>query len=402
MSTLFRRQAVLAHGDDHAVAIAWHTPHLRQWAWLILLWLAGSLLWLGQLSFAEKVSADGVVQPLMGPVVVRSPATAVVSEVRVADGSRVQAGQTLVVLDKSIPGGHGVTDIQLQLSQLRDERRALIRQRSRARRLARQRQELLDAQQREALEQARALQQQVQVARQRVALLAREHERSASLAAGRWISAADLQKSFTALLGARQELLGRRHDHQAVLARRQTLQAQLSIQQTQSAERLAELQSRLMRLSFESERLDASERALLTAPIGGVVTDVVAHAGQHLRPGEAVLTVAPKSPAMHSIDVLLPSAAAARVRPGMPVRLRYAGYPHQDHGSARGAVSYVSEVKHTDGRLPLFRARINVTNMPASIDRTPAGMVVSTDILLRSRPLWRWLWQPLQDALARL
>ena len=27
--------------DDHAVAIAWHTPHLRQWAWLILLWLAG-------------------------------------------------------------------------------------------------------------------------------------------------------------------------------------------------------------------------------------------------------------------------------------------------------------------------------------------------------------------------
>ena len=256
--------------------------------------------------------------------------------------------------------------------------------------------------QRNALAQAGALQQQVQVLRQRVALLAQQHERSASLAAGRWISAADLQQSFTALLGARQMLLGKEDDQRAALARRQALQTQLAIQQTQSAERLAELQTRLTRLRSESARLDGLQQALLPAPISGLVTDVMVHAGQHLRPGEAVLTIAPMSAAIHPIDVLLPSTAAARVRAGMPVRLRYAGYPHQDHGSARGEVSYVSEVTHADGQLALFRARIEVTVLPATIDRTPAGMVVSADILLRSRPLWRWLWQPIKDALARL
>ena len=86
----------------------------------------------------------------------------------------------------------------------------------------------------------------------------------------------------------------------------------------------------------------------------------------------------------------------------MPVQLRFSGYAHQDHGSARGRISYVSEVNRADARQKLFRAMVEVTDVPSSIDRLPAGMVASVDVLLRSQPIWRWLWQPLQEALGRL
>ena len=49
-----------------------------------------------------------------------------------------------------------------------------------------------------------------------------------------------------------------------------------------------------------------------------------------------------------------------------------------------------------------FRAEIAIDSVPEGISHIPAGMAVSADILLDQRPLWRWLLQPLTDALTRL
>ena len=149
-------------------------------------------------------------------------------------------------------------------------------------------------------------------------------------------------------------------------------------------------------------RVRADCEWLVVAPVAGRIVDLVAHAGAAVAAGSALLTVAPVSRGLHLIEVYLPSRAVGLVRPGMSVRLRYAGYPYQEYGSGRGEIAGVSEVNRADGRQPLFRARIAVISLPDEVDRVPAGMLVSADIMLHSQSLWAWLVEPLQGALARL
>lgn len=388
--------------QEYAPAVPWHVPHLGRWAWLLLLWLMASVLWVAQLSYAEKVSVEGVVQPVAAPVVVRSPSRGIVNELHAVEGTQVAAQQALMVLDNTRLGSSGVSEAALQLAQNRDEQRALQRRRTRLRTLHQQQQQLTASQRRSAAVQSQVLADQVQLSKQQAAALQTAHERALRLLTQRWLSPADVERSEVALLSARQTLLDRMREYQSVQARQRELTAQLGIQASQHAEQLAALQAQLSQLGHDVQRLQASQQTQLPAPISGRVVDLLVQEGRHVDPGEALLTITPPASGRHPIDVMLPSRAAARVRTGMPVHLRYAGYPHQDHGAVQGRVSYVSEVRQAGRQHPLFRARIRVDELPGSIDRVPAGMVVNVDILLRSQSLWRWLWQPVDEALQRL
>lgn len=115
----------------------WHVPRLRCWAWLLLLWLVASLLWIAQLSYAEKVSVEGVVQPVDAPIVVRSPVRGVVKKLHVAEGSKVAAQQRLLELDTRQLGSAGVSDAELRLAQNKDQQHALRRRQAGLREIGR-------------------------------------------------------------------------------------------------------------------------------------------------------------------------------------------------------------------------------------------------------------------------
>jgi len=402
LSTLFRSQVLSPRGDDHGRVVPWSAPHLRWWAALLVVWLVLAVVALAQLEYADKITVEGSVAPRAQPAFVRSAAVGVVSVVHVQDGARVSAQDPLITIDRRSHGIAGKRHDQLQVEQIQARGRAIGEATRRYRVLRRQEQALLVDRLAGVKQQRRTVTEQLHVLRQRLDLARTDARRQRGLAQRKFISQVDLHRGETALLAARESLLAQRsHSHQ-LQARADELHGQMQVDALQTGNRLADFEQQRLQLEHDIRRVQARGEWLVVAPVAGRVVDLVAHTGQPVAAGSVLLTVAPASSGLHPVEVHLPSQAVGRVRPGMPVRLRYAGYPFQEYGSGRGEIASVSEVNRADGREPSFRAQIAVVSLPADVDRVPAGMSVSADVLLQSRPLWAWLLEPLQGAMTRL
>ncbi len=401
LPSLFRQQVLCAQ-PEYSPVVPWHVPQLRRWAWLLLSWVVLSLLWVVQLSYADKVSVQGVVQPVAAPVVVHSPVRGTVKSIHVGEGAAVQTAQALLVIDRRQLGATGLSDAQLRWAQNQDEQATLRQRLARLRDIQREQQHLATQQQQSAARKAQLLIEQVKLAKQRTAAVRAEHERALQLQARQWLSPAEVQQREIGLVTAQQSLLNIVNEHQALQALQQELVVRQRIQHARDVEQIVELEALLNRLVHDAQRMQVLEHSLVPAPLAGRVADLLIQPGRHVVGGEPLLTINPPAAARHPVDVLLPSSAAASVRAGMPVHLRYAGYPHQEHGTVQGRVGYVSEVQQANSRTAQYRARIFVDELPASMDKVPAGMVVSADIVLRAQPLWRWLWDPVASAFSRL
>lgn len=402
MSTLFRSQVRSSRGDDHGRVVPWSAPHLRWWAAGLITWLvvAGSAL--AQLDYADKITVEGIVQPRAQPAFVRSTAVGVVSVVHVEDGSLVSPQDPLLTVDKRSHDIAGRRHDQLQVDQIEAHKRAVDEAAARYRALRQTEDALLAERLAGVQRQHGTVGQQLQVLHKRVDLARTDTQRMRRLVESNVIPQVDLHGSETIFLAARESLLAQRAHSQQLHNQVKELQGQIEVNALRTQDQLAEFEQQSLQLEHEVRRVRADGEWLVVAPVAGRIVDLVAHAGAPVAAGSALLTVAPVSPGLHQIEVYLPSRAAGLVRPGMSVRLRYAGYPYQEYGSGRGEIAAVSEVNRADGRVPLFRGRIAVKSLPEEVDRVPAGMSVSADILLHSQSLWAWLMEPLQGALARL
>lgn len=103
------------------------------------------------------------------------------------------------------------------------------------------------------------------------------------------------------------------------------------------------------------------------------------------------------------------------VQPGQPVWLRYAAYPYQKFGMARGEVAHVSPTPIAPQDLPAGQAQALVSAAQANeplyridvrLDREDiaayghdlplrAGMALDADVTLEHRRIWEWLLEPL-------
>ena len=117
-------------------------------------------------------------------------------------------------------------------------------------------------------------------------------------------------------------------------------------------------------------------------------------------PGSQLLTLTADA-TQHQVELRLPSAAAARVTPGKPVSMRYAGYPYQEFGPVTGEVSRVDAVPDAMEHA-YYRALVTVAELPAAMAAVPHGMAVSADVILDRAPLWQRLADALSATTARI
>jgi len=82
----------------------------------------------------------------------------------------------------------------------------------------------------------------------------------------------------------------------------------------------------LASLRVERDRAKARlEQRVARAPVDGVVSDIRIRAGQHLQPGDVIMSLTKDSSHM-SVVVLLPGSDRPQLRPGMELRLELRGY----------------------------------------------------------------------------
>ena len=110
------------------------------------------------------------------------------------------------------------------------------------------------------------------------------------------------------------------------------------------------------------------------------------------------------------------------MQPGQAVWLRYAAYPYQKFGMARGEVAHVSPTPIAPQDLPAGQAQALVSAAQANeplyridvrLDRQAiaaygrelplrAGMALEADVNLEHRRIWEWLFEPLLATAKRI
>ena len=401
-ASLFRAQAQIRTDRELGRKVAWRFARPR-----LLVVLFSGLITIGiaallQLEYAEKLSVQGAVRNTAEPVRLHSPVAGYVSRVPVHYGQRISAGADLLAIDTAVRGRSGRTEHQRLAERLSLDRAAMARQLRQLKALGRAKIAQL-RQRRVALRPLiESVSRSLDLQQQRLLLIRADTARMTELMREGWVSGADADQRRMVLLEA-QAAEAQQHERlraaEAELMEIDTQIRSLVEQQRLEEQRLAD---RMVQLRGQISEAEESAIVLITAPIDGRVIDLQVHAGKYVSAADHLVAISPLPDPGHEVDLWLTAQAVGRVRRGAEVRLRYAGYPFEEYGGASGRVLDVSDVPQMLENRPMFRARVEVRELPQGIDYLPQAMTVSADILLRKKTLGAWLVGPLAGMLDRI
>jgi membrane fusion protein len=222
------------------------------------------------------------------------------------------------------------------------------------------------------------------------------------------VAGLQIEQQKSAALSAKAEWL-------ALGRQRSDAEQQLNAQEDQlrqlplaaEAERI-ELQRKLADLDQALAQNEGQRAIVLRASQAGIVSSLVVKDGQAVAAGQRLLSLVPQGSPLQA-ELWLPSRAIGFIAPGDRVVLRYQAFPHQKFGHHLGEVAEVSRSALTAAELsqllgrtidePLYRVvvRLDRQSILAYGKEEPLrpGMALEADILLDSRRLIEWAFEPL-------
>ncbi len=354
-------------------------------------------------TYTRRSRVTGQLVPVNGLAVVVAPTSGLISQIRVAEGDEVDAGQILAVL--SVPRATTVDGdtaaalasrlerraAGLKAAQDAREHRSVVRRRGLSRQLASARVEL---QQIEA---------EIHTRQQQVSIAQETFERMRRLEEQRFVSAVEVKQQVSAVLALTAELQSLRR--QAVSTRRLITQLGQTVGELPAEERAAHADYQRDVALLEQERVENAARSEIAviAASSGVVSLQQVKAGQAVRAGQALMSVLPGDGTLEA-ELLVPSRAIGFIEPGDKVLLRYQAYPYQKFGHHAAAVSKISRstIAQTDGlkaNEPLYRITVALDNQVIQAYGKPEplkpGMLVEADILGETRSIFEWAFEPI-------
>ena len=444
-----------AAAPNAADVLAFHPPLLRltdtppnplgrKVLWLLLTLLAALLVWalIGRLDIVAV--ADGKLIPQSYVKIVQPAESGIVKEILVREGERVSAGQVLMRMDPLI------TDADAQALQADDQRKRATLARIDAElanrpylpppgtppELARE----IAAQyraNRAALDSALA-EEKSRLSRYRHDLASAEQTQAKLTATLPHYRAQDAAFAKLAKDGYAGPLMASDKQRERI-EKEQELKTQAHFVEserasvTQSERKLAQIDADYRRqlhaerneLHGHAEKL-AQERAKqahrqslleLKASQDSVVKDLATHtAGTVVQPGTVLLTLVPRDDILRA-EVWVSNEDIGFVRPGQPVKLKFAAFPFQKYGMVEGSVEHVS-ADAADGAsgsgsapgepnaaktAPLrYKALVTLERMGLDIDgrhfALGAGMQTHAEIRLGTRTVMEYLLSPVRKA----
>src|SRR5262249_51285733 len=125
-----------------------------------------------------------------------------------------------------------------------------------------------------------------------------------------------------------------------VLGELKEAQYQLETSRHTRADENDALKSRMLEIDEKLATAEARRSIEMRAPEGGVVTAIVAHAGQTVGADGPMLKIVPRHAPMQA-ELLATSTAVGFIREGGRVLLRYSAFPYQKFGAYWGTITTV-------------------------------------------------------------
>jgi membrane fusion protein len=375
------------------------------------------VVWLVLGEYTRKARVTGFLAPDKGVIRLVAPRAATVLESHVAEGRTVRQGDVLYVL--SVEQSTLAGDTEAVVRSLATRERSLQEASQEQRELERERLAATDRQIEAMRAELLQMDAEAQLQHQRLVLAQQAEQRFESLRGENFISAAQVQTKTEEVLGLRAQI-------QAIA--RQRAAHQREIEQLQARRREIPLQVRAQRgeidrsmaeLAQEAAENEARRRVVVRAPQDGVVTGVLAQAGQAVTPATALASLLPADAQLQA-HLFAPSSAVGFVRADQAVLLRYQAFPYQKFGLQSGQVAQVSRSPlqaselaalaqvpgGSGGGEALYRITVALDRQSVSAygqaQALVPGMQLEADVLLDRRRLIEWIFEPLLGLAGRV
>lgn len=412
--SLFRPEAVKQQGVklDGDVIIAQPLSVTLLLSGLLLAVLI-ALVFLCQSSFNRKETVVGYLKPDVGMARVASQRSGTVVSLSVNEGQLVEAGQELARISSEEYLGKG-ENLTAQLGAALEQQQQSLQQRLQQYELSSNEQQLAV---RERISNAQAqlaeIRAKQQLMQERFKIQQLRLDDYQKLREKGHLSAAEFNNQQELVLSLRQQQTDLQLSYQTQRSQLIQLQAQLESQGRELTQQKAQLAAEQARLDQQKSEIQARGEVVLTAPISGRVTNLTAEIGSMAAAGRPVLTILPKDSELYAI-LLVPTRAFGFIEPGQETRLRFDAFPYQRFGLYEGTVVQYSKAilipNEIEMPIPIqepvyqVRVKLNSQNIKAYGAEVPlqAGMLLSADIVLESRSLLSWLFEPLLSLRGRL
>jgi membrane fusion protein len=369
----------------------------------------------------RKARLAGVLIPVQGTLTVSSSQAGTLLDVRVKEGDAVAANDVLMVVGTDRATSQG--DAAALIAQSMEQRRSTLQtERGLAEVQFRQRQQATADRLRSLEAEARQAEGEMDSVRRRLDLARKSVERYAELAKSGFVSDIQVQQKQEELLDlttrettAERSLLAVRRDAQALRAEQAANASALQAQ-------FAQIDRSLASLRQEGMENNARREVVITAPAAGIVTALTAQRGQGVQPGQTLAALIPRAadgqPSPLAAHLYAPSRTVGFVQAGQPVWLRYAAYPYQKFGMAKGAIESVSRtplsaqdlpagqgqalMNAAQSNEPMYRVTVALERQTietyGQTQRLKAGMALEADVVQERRRIWEWLLEPVLAA----
>jgi len=332
----------------------------------------------------EVVSASFVLDPQEGADPIQAPLPAELAAVRVREGQEVKAGEELFALRSD-----EIRAWQARLGELQQDQHALA---DRVRKLDEAHAAELSIKDAEIVQAEREV-----TFRQKYFETSKDFLRRAqSLAADKLLSQMELMREELKVAEAEKDLvLGEKAKQQATLQRQEleTARARQRIEEAAEAEKLRLQIAALVRQLANCTGDVKSVRA----PYDAVVVSLKQrNTGSMVATGAELCQLA-RADAHLVARLTLPERGLPRLRPGLPLRLRYEAYPYERYGSVPATLVWISPAAVVGPNGAAFQATGTLqTPTEASPVRPKVGMRGEARILVGRRTLiGKWL-EPLR------
>lgn len=422
MSPLFRDEVLQARRSQPLGSIRiGHNPRFTAVAAVALVLALAVVAYATWGEVTRKSRLGGILVPVEGTLNLSSAFTGRLVDVRVKEGQAVDAGQVLMTVGTDRTTAQGDT-AALVAKSMEQRRATLVAERGLAELQTRQRLQALVDRGRSLDGEARQLESEQESVGRRVELAQKSLERYRELARSGFVAEVQVQQRQEELIdltsrrnAVDRNLTGVRRDAQGLRAEQAALDATLRTQ-------LAQLDRGIAALEQESTENTARRELTLVAPRAGTVSAIVAKEGQIVQAGQTLAALVPVAPGGGAspleAHLFAPSRAMGFVAEGQEVWLRYAAYPYQKFGMARGSVESVSRtpigpqdlpvgqgqalLATAQANEPLYRVTVKLESQQirtyGETQALRAGMALEADAVQERRKVWEWVLEPVLAA----
>jgi len=363
-------------------------------------------------SYTKRVTVTGQLVPDLGLIKVYALQSGVVAKKSVSEGQLVKQGEILYVISTE-RHSNALGDVQAVISRdVAARRQSLSNERIQLLQLQRGEREISSKKIESLQYELSKLDKQIEGQKVRLKLASETVSRYRGLVEQNYMSHQLAQQKLEDMLDQESRLQSLERDRVSVGRELAVQQSDLSNLGFRQQNQLEQIERSIASVGQELTESEAKRTLVVVAPESGIVTAVVAEAGQAVDVSRPLASIVP-SHAKLQAHLYAPSRAIGFIRPGNTVRLRYQAYPYQQFGHAKGTVISISlaalpssEIAGAGNSEPMYKIVVGLDKQTVDTYGAPrplqAGMALDADVLLEKRKLYEWALEPLYSLTGKL